>query len=781
LRFQATIMSVRFHSEANGYTVMTVKPSAESIAGGLFDPDDPNDQLVALEREDIESFGVTVVGNMPTIRVGDTYTFEGEWSSHPKYGRQVKVTNATIELPATQAGAVRYLTSIAYGVGPVKAQQIVEALGDNAVQRIQNDPGCLGKLPFLTDDQCQEIHEAITGNQVVAELASLICGEGVTPHMAQRIYDVHGPDSVRIVRENPYMLADTLWGVGFKKADAIAERLGVENTSPYRMDSAVKYALKNAGNDGHVYLTFGTLVESVWELCRKSKKALTDDRKRAVEELVHEALGRLQSSGVVVQEGNAIYHITMLRAEVKLAQYVGELIDRRPILDADPYDIAIDIRRLEAVNNIEYAPEQKQAVARALASPLSIITGGPGVGKSTVIKAIIELYRKYRPTTDNVYLAAPTGRAAKRMTEVTGVEAKTIHRLLRYNPEFGEFMYNEDNPLDGPGLVIVDEFSMCDLELARDLFAAFDRHQVVLVGDIDQLPSVGPGSVLRDLIASSQVPTTRLRFNFRQAGGSRVAEYANLIVDGEVPPLRAGVADGDVLYIEVEDAAGAAAKVEEIVKEAVQKQGLNPMDFQVLAPMHRSAVGVQKLNAMVRDIVNPDDGSSGVRDFRARDKIMVIKNNYDLGVFNGDIGQVVSVGKNSVTADFDGMPVTFADEDLDTIILAYASTIHKSQGSEYPLVIMPLVHSHYIMLQRNLLYTGMTRARERLVLIAERRSIERAIENNKVEQRFSKLAERLQREGIQHDRHMRVQVQATNVQSPIQEMRAVEAVGAVAG
>jgi len=734
---------------------MTVKPSAEAIAEGLFDE--------AFERENVELYGITVVGNMPAIRVGDTYTFDGEWASHPKYGRQVKLTNATIELPATQAGAVRYLASIAYGVGPVRAKQIVEALGDDAVLQIRDNPGCLDTLNCLTDDQCEEIREAVIGNQVVAELASLICSEGVTPHMAQKIYDVHGPDSIRVVRENPYLLADTLWGVGFRKADAIAEKLGIEDTSPYRMDSAVKYALRNAGNDGHVYLTFGALVENVWELCRRTKKSLTDDRKRAVEKLVREALDRLRSSGVVVQEGNAIYHITLFEAERKTAQYVHELLGRRPIVDADPDDLAINIRRLEAMNNIEYAPEQRRAVVKALSNPLSIITGGPGVGKSTVIKAIIELYRKYRPTTDSVYLAAPTGRAAKRMTEVTGVEAKTIHRLLRYNPEFGEFMYCEENPLDGPGLIIIDEFSMCDLELARDLFAAFNRHQVILVGDVDQLPSVGPGSVLRDLIASGQVPTTRLRFNYRQAGGSKIAEYANLIVEGEVPPFHAGAADGDVLYIEVEDAADAAAKVEGIVKDAVQKQGIGVMGFQVLAPMHRSAAGVQKLNAAVRDIVNPDDGSSDVRDFRIRDKIMVIKNNYDLGVFNGDVGRVTSVGKNSVTADFDGVSVTFRGEDLDIIILAYASTIHKSQGSEYPIVIMPLVHSHYIMLQRNLLYTGMTRARERLILIAERRSIERAIENNKVEQRFSKLAERLQMEQeqgeeIQRERHAQSQM-----------------------
>lgn len=752
LKFTATIEAVRFHNESNGYTVIAVKPSAESIAEGLFDE--------AFERENVELYGITVVGNMPAVRIGDAYTFEGEWASHPKYGRQVKITNATIELPATQAGAVRYLASIAYGVGPVRAKQIVEALGDEAVLQIRDNPSCLNNLDFLTDDQRQEIHEAVIGNQVVAELASLICGEGVTPHMAQKIYDVHGPDSVRIVRENPYLLADTLWGVGFKKADAIAERLGIEDTSPYRMDSAVKYALKNAGNDGHVYLTFSALVESVWELCRKTKKALTDDRKRAVEKLVREALDRLRSSGVVVQEGDAIYHITLLEAERKLAQYVHELLDRRPIANADPDDLAIDIRRLEIANNIEYAPEQKAAVAKALSNPLSIITGGPGVGKSTVIKAIIELYRKYRPTTDTIYLAAPTGRAAKRMTEVTGVEAKTIHRLLRYNPEFGEFMYCDDNPLDGPGLIIIDEFSMCDLELARNLFAAFDRHQVILVGDVDQLPSVGPGSVLRDFIASKQIPTTRLRFNYRQAGGSRIAEYANRVVEGEVPPLRSGVTDGDVLYLEADDAEDAAMKVEAIIKDLIQ-QGLSPMDFQVLAPIHRSAAGVAKLNAMVRDLVNPDDGSPSVRDFRIRDKIMVIKNNYDLGVFNGDVGRVTSVGKNSVTVDFDGVPVTFRDEDLDIIILAYASTIHKSQGSEYPLVIMPLVHSHYIMLQRNLLYTGMTRAREKLVLIAERRSIERAIENNKVEQRFSKLAERLQREqreGIQHEGHTQSQM-----------------------
>lgn len=388
----------------------------------------------------------------------------------------------------------------------------------------------------------------------------------------------------------------------------------------------------------------------------------------------------------------------------------------------------------------QFSENQRQAIKTALTNRLSIITGPPGSGKSFTLLGITEIYKKRNPRHE-IYLAAPTGRAAKRMSEATGMEAKTIHRLLAYRPGEG-FFFNADEQLPGPGLLIVDEASMIDLELAASLFSAIgDDIQVVLVGDIDQLPSVGAGSVLRDAIASGRVPTVRLDFNYRQAGGSKVAEYANLIRQGIVPEL---LSVGDFDYIAVQDADEARSVVLSLVNDLV-RDGRGPLEYQVLAPMRRGSCGVKELNDAVREIVNPDPAGAvkSLGGYRVEDKIMVISNNYQLDVFNGDIGIVTDIERGTMVVDFGDREVRFAVEHLELLTLAFASTIHKSQGSEYPVVIMPLVRQHYMMLQRNLLYTGITRAKRRLVLVADEWSVKRAVENAVIEQRFSKLAERI--------------------------------------
>lgn len=393
---------------------------------------------------------------------------------------------------------------------------------------------------------------------------------------------------------------------------------------------------------------------------------------------------------------------------------------------------------------MSFSGNQRQAIKTALSNHISIMTGPPGSGKSFTIRGIVDIYKTLHPK-NYLYLCAPTGRAAKRMEESTGHEAKTIHRLLQYMPETGGFFYGHRHPLPGPGLLIVDESSMMDIELAASLLGAVDDLQVVMVGDVDQLPSVGPGSVLRDIIASERVPVTRLNFNYRQAGGSMIASFANMIARGDMPVLRS---EGDFEYLPVEDGDQAAETVLALVK-TIAAEGFNPLEWQVLAPMRRGSCGVNALNEQIREIVNPArPGAPTLGRYRIGEKLMVTQNNYVLGVFNGDVGIVVGIEKNELTVNFgDGAVVIFTVEDLDILTLAYCSTVHKFQGSECPVIIMPLVKQHYMMLVRNLIYTGITRAKRRLVLVADEWSVKRAVNNNLVEHRYSLLCKRIRGDG----------------------------------
>lgn len=703
-----TIEKVIFHNSENGYSVLEIKPK-----GAKSDLD---------ER-------ITAVGNLPDVRVDDEYKFEGEWKSHRKYGKQFVVETCELLLPVTRQGAIRYLSTIAYGVGPAKARRIVDTLGDNALDEIRENPDCLGQFDFLKPQQAKEIADNITQNETAAELSGLICREGITPALVHKIVAKFGSESIQIVKDNPYILADELWGVGFKKADAVAQAIGIEQDSPFRVRAAVKYLLTEAGMEGHCYLR-------PRDILAKAKDLLEFD----VEvQFVSDAVEGLIEAGEAVREGNAVYAKHLYNAEVRLAAKVREFAER----SSSPIpNIGSLIDWSEEDAGVEYATEQRGAVGEALSNQLTVITGGPGTGKTTVIRSICEISKREK-LHRHILLASPTGRAAQRMTEATGYEAKTIHRLLRYNPNSGGFEYGYGNPLPGPALVVIDEASMMDVQLAKDLFAALNPgdHQVVLVGDVDQLPSVGPGSVLRDIIRSHEITTTRLRYNYRQAGGSKIAQYANDLTEGKTPPT---LSSGDYEYISVGDDVMAASEVLNQVRLAL-KRGMGVMDFQVLAPMRRGKCGVTALNQAIRDIANPwRKGIPQLGQFRAGDKVMVTKNNYDLEVFNGQMGLVTEIKKGSMTANIDGSSVEFAVEDLDLLQLAYAATIHKSQGSEFPLVIMPLLRHHYIMLQRNLLYTAMTRAKDRLVLISDGFGVKQAARNNKIEERYSLLAERIQ-------------------------------------
>jgi exodeoxyribonuclease V alpha subunit len=711
---QGTIARRIFYNADNGYCVLAVRLTN-------------NDEDVKMN------------GQMASIREGDEYRFTGQWTTHPKYGPQFKFTEAELVMPTGAKGLARYLSNITSGVGIVKARKIVEALGEDALEKLKANPEVLNTHPglsFLTPDQKADIMKDLTENSVQAELSALICREGIGPGMVTRIYTQYGADSVKVVKENPYILADEVWGVGFLKADAIAQAVGIEPNSPYRVEAALNYVLKEAANEGHCFLQPNDIVKRLI-----GRKGLVEASGVEIAD-VAAANQRIIDDGRCVREGDAVYEKGLYIAECIVAMNIRTLL----IPDDKAFPGLDDlIASTQKEVGFEYEANQKQAIKTALNSGISVITGGPGTGKTTVLNAICKIYAQCFPDNE-LYLCAPTGRAAKRMSEATGRDSRTIHRLLRYNPAYGDFEFHSENPLPGPGLIVVDEASMIDIELMADLLEAAVDLQVILVGDIDQLPSVGPGSVLRDCIASEQVPTVRLEYNYRQAGGSKISEFANLVCQGEVPPL---MSVGDFEYAPVEDADQAVEIVKNLVM-AARAEGLGLLDFQILSPMHRGSAGVKNLNEVIRELVNPkQNGKPELGWYRLGDKVMVTKNNYDLGVFNGDLGIIKHIEKGKLTIDFGDFVQEFAMEHLDLLTLAYASTIHKSQGSEFPLVIMPIVNQHYIMLQRNLIYTGMTRAKKRLVLVGDERAVKRAVKNNKIEQRWSMLAERIRgKEGL---------------------------------
>ena len=685
-----------------------------------------------------------VVGSMASVRIGDTYEFRGAWIKDPKYGDQLKFVECELVMPTSKDGVALYLSRVSYGVGPVKARQIVEALGADCLQIIREKPDRLKELPFLSEQQAQDILLDLEANSAQAALAGMICRHGIGMGMVKRIYDTYKSDSIRVVKENPYVLCDDLWGVGFKKADAVAMTVGIPENSPYRVQSAIMFALRSAANEGHVYMRPNMIIHSLigkGGIIENSGVSTTN---------IAEAARDLISAKRLIREGGAIYLLPLYHAECTVSEGIVEALARprdRSGHATAPGRVNTLIDEFEASAGLICAPEQRSAIVDAVTQGVSIITGGPGTGKTFTINGICHVYQRLFPG-KGIHLAAPTGRAAKRMNESTGREAKTIHRLLCYSPAEGGFTINRENPLPG-GLLIVDEVSMMDVELAASLLEATAYVDIVLVGDIDQLPSVGPGSVLRDLIASRLVPTTRLSFNYRQAGGSQIAEKASQVARGVDIDL-ANI--GDFEFVEAPEPEKAAGEILRLV-EATHASGMDPLDWQVLLPMRRGSCGVNLLNETIREAINPMvTGEKGGMGFRARDKVMVIKNNYQLDVYNGDIGVVQGVDESGnivvrfgKDGDSDGPGHrTFDEVDADILTLAYAGTIHKSQGSESPLIILGLTRQHWIMLQRNLIYTGMTRASGRLVLVGNTEAVSRAIKNNQVEERYSLLKERIE-------------------------------------
>ncbi|MFE5712351.1 ATP-dependent RecD-like DNA helicase [Streptomyces sp. NPDC056501] len=694
---------------------------------------------------------LTVVGALLGAQPGESLRMEGRWGSHPQYGKQFSVDNYTTILPATIQGIRRYLGSgLVKGIGPVFADRITQHFGLDTLDILEEAPARLVEVPGLGPKRTKNITAAWEEQKAIKEVMVFLQGVGVSTSIAVRIYKKYGDASISVVRNQPYRLAADVWGIGFLTADKIAQAVGIPHDSPDRVKAGLQYALSQSTDQGHCFLPEERLIADAVKLLQVDTGLVIE----CLAELAQDPEGVVRES-VPGPEGapvTAVYLVPFHRAELSLAGQVGRLLrteeDRMPAFRDVAWDKAL--AWLAQRTGVTLAPEQEEAVRLALTCKVAVLTGGPGCGKSFTVRSIVELARAKRA---KVVLAAPTGRAAKRLAELTGAEASTVHRLLELKPG-GDAAYDRDRPLDAD-LVVVDEASMLDLLLANKLVKAVaPGAHLLLVGDVDQLPSVGAGEVLGDLLApGSPVPAVRLTRIFRQAQQSGVVTNAHRINAG-TPPLTQGLPDF-FLFVEEETEDAARVAVEVAARRIPAKFGLDPRrDVQVLAPMHRGPAGAGALNGLLQQAITParpdlPEKRFGGRVFRVGDKVTQIRNNYDKGangVFNGTVGVVTALDaveqRLTVRTDEDE-EVPYDFDELDELAHAYAVTIHRSQGSEYPAVVIPVTMSAWMMLQRNLLYTAVTRAKKLVVLVGSRRAIAQAVRTVSAGRRFTSLAYRL--------------------------------------
>lgn len=673
---------------------------------------------------------VTVVGTMPDTHVGSVLSLEGMWKMDSRYGRQFSVEKFEETLPATVYGIEKYLGSgLIKGVGPKFAKRIVAKFGKDTLDIIEENPDALIEVEGIGKVRVERIKHSWQEQKEIKNIMLFLQSHEVSTSHATKIFKTYGNKSIQIVQENPYRLADDIWGIGFKTADQIAEKLGFEKDRFIRLRSGILYALNKLSEDGHCFAVREQLIQ-------KAKELLEID----IPEL-EITLDEMMRTGDVIRYEEAIYLPPFYYSETGCAKRLLRLMEEKKKTEADTEKI---VQTVIQNSEIFYDEIQTEAIRTAVISKVMILTGGPGTGKTTTTMGMICALKRMGY---HILLAAPTGRAAKRMSETTGMEAKTIHRLLEYKMPDG-YQRNEEHPLDGD-VLILDECSMVDIILMYNLLKAIPpKMSLILVGDTDQLPSVGAGNVLKDLIASGIIPVIRLTRIFRQAQGSRIIMNAHRINRGEAIDTRGGK-DADFFFAQKETN-------EEVVDTLVRYCTKNLpnyyhvdafRDIQVLTPMQRGICGAANLNQLLQEAMNPCSLflRRGGTQYRLGDKVMQIRNNYDKEVFNGDIGTIskVDMEEQELAVCYDGRDVTYDISELDELTLAYAVTIHKSQGSEYPIVVMPFTMSHFIMLQRNLLYTGVTRAKKILVLIGEKKAVYYAIRNEKTTSRNTKLAEYL--------------------------------------
>lgn len=713
---------ITYYSDETGYTVLRLRPQ------GRVSP-------MARSRDGL----VTVVGNLPEITPGEVLRLHGDWTTHPQHGRQFRAEHCERIRPATVEGIRRYLGSgLIKGIGPVTAKRIVTTFGKETLDVIDNEPDRLEETPGVGRKRARFIREAWDEQRHIQEVMLFLQSHSVSTALAVKIHKAYGDASIAIVQENPYRLARDIRGIGFRTADKIAQQLGLAPDSPARVEAGVLFALNQAIDDGHVFLPRTDLIREAAELLGVGEAAIGD----AIDNLL---LNEMAVAGYL-PEDQAIYLAPLYYAELGVARRIARLL-------GSPASRLHTLRYAELTQSLAEAAthlsgQQAEALQSAISNKVSILTGGPGTGKTTALRALVQ------PLVDlgyKVALASPTGRAAKRLSEATGGHpAQTIHRLLGFSPS-GRFGYNEENRLDVDAL-IVDEASMLDLLLTNHLLKALDpATHLLLVGDVDQLPSVGAGDVLRDLIASGVIPTASLTTIFRQDVGSLIVHNAHRVNAGQMPLTPKDALDF-FLFPQSNPEQAADLLVDVVQNRIPGRFELDPIDdIQVLAPMYRGMAGVSRLNELLQAALNPASADRPERRlagqvYRIGDKVMQLRNNYVKEVFNGDIGRVAHIDVTMhqlVVAFDDGREVVYDWADADELTLAWAVSVHKSQGSEFPCIVIPMVMQHYMMLQRNLLYTAITRARQLVVLVGEQRAISAAVRNNEVARRHSRLAERL--------------------------------------
>ncbi|MCB9158623.1 MAG: AAA family ATPase [Caldilineaceae bacterium] len=803
---RGVVERVTYHNEENGYTVAKLAPENAAAVGA------------------VRGFGrngeVAVVGNMPDINVGESVELRGRWTVHPEYGKQFLVEQMRTVLPATVAGMEKYLGSgLIKGVGPVTAKRIVRHFGVETLNVIEETPDRLHEVPGVGPKRVAMITRAWEEQRAIKEVMLFLQSHGVTTSLATKIYKYYGDDAIDIVRTDPYRLARDIFGIGFLTADKIARSLGIAADAPQRVAAGVAYALNQATDQGNVFLPAAELTQQAAELLGVSVEQArlgivtlwNDDQVKVVDapgsddlpppsetaragdgipQLIAEAgalyaASTMEQAQHLVQEEHAVYLTPFFFSEKgvagRLLRIAHEGASRLAGFQQGRYNWDAALATLERTNGLALAAKQRQAVQAALTHRVTVLTGGPGTGKTTTVRSVLQLCEQ---AGKRVLLAAPTGRAAKRLAETTGREAKTVHRLLEFKPADGmTFARNEESPLDG-ALLIVDEASMLDVVLTNSLLKAVPPGMHVLfVGDVDQLPSVGAGNVLKDIIGAIEdsrlkightdhapsmradwSPTqssilnpdsfavVRLDTIFRQAANSYIITNAHRINQGQMPVLDNQNAADFFLFRTDEPERGAQLCVELVTTRIPDKFGIAPAEIQVLSPMHRGVVGVGALNTALQEALNPArEGKPqrmiGSRAYRAGDKVMQIRNNYDKDVYNGDMGIITAVDTvmQHVAVEMDGRSVVYDFLELDELVHAYAISVHKSQGSEFPAVVIPVMTTHYMMLQRNLLYTAVTRAQRLVVLVGQPRALGIAVSNDKVAARYSGLRDRLVR------------------------------------